>query len=655
MDRVSTQDQQPWTAATVARMLKRLGVQFKGRSALVSHRDAQGDRLDMSYDQLVERALQVAEGMIALGLDAGDRVMILADNRLEWMVTSMAVTFAGAVDVPRGNDATHDEVNYILSHSASRFLVVENSRYLERILRQLDNHYQLDRIILMDADGMTEQQRLDPVITTLAALAEEGRKALQAGSRASETRINQTRPEDNYTIIYTSGTTGRPKGVVLSHANLMSQVSNVPITIKEGWEVLTVLPIWHSYERAFELIALARGVRMTYSSVRSIGADMKELRPQLMVSAPRLWENVYNRIHHTIASSSVVKRGLFKSAYACAFATFTALDILKDQYLELRFVSPPERLLRKAGALVVLVLAYVPYFLLDKLVFRKLRAVIGGRFEFTVSGGGALQPHVDRFFNFIGIKVLEGYGMTESSPVLSVRLLKKLVIGTVGPMWPNTELRIVNPETREVLYPNSALPHEGRGLKGEIHIRGPQVMQGYFRSPEETAKVVRKGWLNTGDLGVFTFNDCLKILGRTKDTVVLLSGENIEPVPIENRISQSELVANCMVVGQDKKYLGLLVVPDVDGFKQLDPSLDSVEKVIASEQARHIMEAYLHESVSAKTGFKAFERIHVWRWIQKPFEVGDEITSTFKVKRHVVTDRYQEVIESMFPEEPRGW
>jgi long-chain acyl-CoA synthetase len=655
MEQVSTQDPQPWTAATVAQMMKRLGVRYKGCSALVSHRDVQGQREDLSYDQLVVRALQVAEGMIGLGLDAGDRVMILADNRLEWMVSSMAVTFAGAVDVPRGNDATHDEVNYILSHSASRFLVVENSRHLERVLRQLDNHDQLDRIILMDAEGMTEQQRLDPVITTLAALADAGKKAIQAGSRAAEDRIAQTRPEDNYTIIYTSGTTGRPKGVVLSHYNLMSQVFNVPITIKQGWEVLTVLPIWHSYERAFELIALARGVRMTYSSVRTIGADMKELRPQLMVSAPRLWENVYNRIHHTIGSSSVVKKVLFKSAYACAFATFTALDILKDQYLELRYVSPAERIGRKVLALVALVFAFVPYFLLDKLVFRKLRAVIGGRFEFTVSGGGALQPHVDRFFNFIGIKVLEGYGMTESSPVLSVRLSHKLVIGTVGPMWPKTELRIVNPDTREVLYPNPELPFEGRGLKGEIHIRGPQVMQGYFRSPEDTAKVVRNGWLNTGDLGVFTFNNCLKILGRTKDTVVLLSGENIEPVPIENRISQSELVANCMVVGQDKKYLGLLVVPDIDGFKLLDPSLDTIEKVVASEKARHMMEAYLHESVSAKTGFKSFERIHVWRWIQKPFEVGDEITSTFKVKRHVVTERYTAVIDSMFPEEHKGW
>ena len=210
---------------------------------------------------------------------------------------------------PVGNDATNDEVNYIISHSASRFLVVENRKHLDRILRNLDDHDSLDRIILMDDSELSEEQRKDKLITSLDALAEMGRNIRKKGAGKSEGRIENTLPEHAYTIIYTSGTTGRPKGVVLTHANMMSQVLHVPIYIQKRWIVLTILPIWHSYERAFELIALARGIEMTYSSVRTIGPDMKEIRPQIMVSAPRLWENVYSRIHHSIRSSSIVKTG----------------------------------------------------------------------------------------------------------------------------------------------------------------------------------------------------------------------------------------------------------------------------------------------------------------------------------------------------------
>lgn len=653
MDEAVTPKMEPWNADTVAHMFKRMGTKYAGLTALISHRNSNDERTSITYDDLMDRATQVAEGLISIGLNPQDRVMVLADNRLEWKLTSISITYAGGVDVPRGNDATNDEINYIISHSASRFLVVENRKHLDRVLRNLDDHDSLDRIILMDDSDLSDEHRQDALITSLNELAAMGREIIEKGEGQSEARIQTTLPEHPYTIIYTSGTTGRPKGVVLTHANVMSQVLLVPIYFECQAEILTILPIWHSYERAIELILLARGLKMTYSSVRTIGADMKEVRPEIMVSAPRLWENVYSRIQHNVRSASVVKRFMFSAAYSCAHVVFSSRFILKDQFLETTYINPLMRLLRKFAAFWGLIVAYLPYRLLDVIVFKKLRAVVGGRFEFTVSGGGALQPHVDRFFNYIGIRVHEGYGMTESSPVLAVRTNENFVIGTVGPMWPDTELRIIDIESKKVLYPNKDLPHEGRGLKGEIHIKGPQIMQGYFRSPEETAKVVKDGWLNTGDLGMYTFNNCLKILGRTKDTVVLLSGENIEPVPIENRISQSELVANCMVVGQDQKYLGLLVVPSVDGFKEQDPELDSIEKIVASKEARSMVDHFIHDSVSTKTGFKSYERIHTWRWIDKPFEVGEEITSTFKLKRHVVSERYADVIESMFPKDPK--
>ncbi|MCG8528087.1 MAG: long-chain fatty acid--CoA ligase [Opitutales bacterium] len=638
----------PGDSKNVAELYLAMASHFGDSTALVGHANANGERDKLSYDQLIHNAKLAAEGLASCGLQVGDRVMILADNRLEWLVTSMAITFAAGVDVPRGNDATHDEVNYILSHSASKFLVVENRTHLERVLKFIDELDALDRIVVMDGAHLTDDQVKDSSIITLEELMEKGKTAVEHGHAVVDGRFEKIKEDDPFTMIYTSGTTGRPKGVVLSHGNIMSQVEAVPVRIVRGWKALSILPIWHSYERTFELIAMARGIEMTYSSISTIGADMKEVKPHIMVSAPRLWENVYARIQHNVRSANIVRRGLFNTAYALAYVQKTALAIFTDQHLELEYISGPKRLMRKIGAAIAIMFSFLPHLIMDKLVFSKLRAVIGGRFVCTVSGGGALPLHIDEFFNYIGIPVLEGYGATETSPVLSVRRREFLVIGTVGPIWPNTDVRIVDPETKSIIYPDVNRPHQGRGIKGEIHVKGPQVMQGYFRSPEETEKVIHGDWFNTGDLGIITFNDCLKILGRTKDTVVLLSGENIEPVPIEHRIAESDLIENCMVVGQDQKYLGLLVVPSVEGFKEKDESLDSVEKIVASQEAKEWVQDWIHDCVSVKTGFKSFERVHSWRWIEKPFDVGDEITATFKLKRHVINKKYATIVESMF-------
>jgi long-chain acyl-CoA synthetase len=648
MDKEVNLHGQPWNASNLAEMFLEMASAFQGMTALNSHSNKDSVRESLTYDELIGRSLAIADGLIEAGLQPGDRVMLLADNRLEWLVSSMSITFSGAIDVPRGNDATSDEINYILSHSASCFLIVENQFHLDRVFRILDDPDGPDRIVVMDSSDLTPEELDNPNITTLDELYERGMKIRSSGKSKVKSRIGAIKPVDPYTMIYTSGTTGRPKGVVLSHANMMSQVLNVPIQIKPGWKVLSILPVWHSYERVFEMLAIARGIEMTYSSVKTIGADMKTVRPHIMVSAPRLWENVYSRVYHNIRSSGILKRALFKMAYGFAFVFRLAAAIFTDQYLELRYVGLFERFIRKAVALVAMAISFLPFWVLDKLVFRKLRDVIGGRFVCTVSGGGALPMHIDRFFSCIGVRVLEGYGMTESCPVLSVRRFEKLVIGTVGPIYPGTEVRIIDLDTEDILYPNPGKPHSGRGLKGEIHVKGPQVMEGYFRSPEETAKVIHDGWLNTGDLGMITFNDCLKILGRTKDTIVLLSGENIEPVPIENRIRSSELVENCMVVGQDQKYLGLLVVPSTEGFLEHDASLNTMDRILKSKEAKAMMNEHIHEAISRKTGFKAYERIHSWRWIEKSFVVGDEVTSTFKIKRHVVGRKYKPIIESMF-------
>jgi long-chain acyl-CoA synthetase len=290
----------------------------------------------------------------------------------------------------------------------------------------------------------------------------------------------------------------------------------------------------------------------------------------------------------------------------------------------------------------------VPAVLLDGLVLKKMRAIVGGEFRGTISGGGALQPHVDEFFNFIGIPVLEGYGMTETSPVLAVRTWDNLVIGTVGPVYPATDVRIVDLADGRILYPDPTSRNSGRGLRGEIHVKGTQVMRGYYKDPESTAKVLRDGWMNTGDIGMVTFNDCIKILGRSKETIVLLNGENIEPVPIEGRLAESPYVDQCMVVGQDRKMLGALIVPSLENLRQAGLNFEKLGDVASSKAAHELLEQEIKRLVSQANGFKAFERVSVFRFVPKAFEVGDEMTRTFKLKRHVIDARYAVLIDEMY-------
>ncbi|MFM8657927.1 MAG: AMP-dependent synthetase/ligase, partial [Chthoniobacterales bacterium] len=450
-----------------------------------------------------------------------------------------------------------------------------------------------------------------------------------------------------FTLIYTSGTTGTPKGVMLTHDNMMSQVRYLPFHLDPGDRVLSILPVWHSYERVFEMVSVSRGACTYYTSIRSIADDLRKARPTWMASAPRLWEGLYNKILQNVAAQLPVKRGLFRAAYHCSRAFQRAHFFLTGRLIDVKGRSWFESLALAVKSIVQMAIFYMTYKILDALVLKKLRGVVGGEFKGTVSGGGALPPHVDEFFNYIGIPVLEGYGMTETSPVLAVRTWRKLVIGTVGPFWPHTEIRIVDPSDGKVIYPSGALGTGGRGIKGEIHAKGPQVMKGYYKNPEATEKVLKDGWMNTGDLGMVTFNDCLKILGRSKETIVLLNGENVEPVPIEAQLLESRFVEQCMVVGQDEKHLGALIVPSIEALKGQGFSFATLAEAEGDPRVTEIINAEIKRLVSRETGFKPFEFVLGWRFVPKAFEVGDELTATFKHRRHIITDKYSGLIDAI--------
>jgi long-chain acyl-CoA synthetase len=259
-----------------------------------------------------------------------------------------------------------------------------------------------------------------------------------------------------------------------------------------------------------------------------------------------------------------------------------------------------------------------------------------------------LPPYVDGFFNDIGIPVLEGYGLTESCPVLAVRTWDRLVIGTVGPVFPETEIRIVHPDSGSVLYPDPTRSDRGRGRRGEIQARGPQIMRGYYKDPAGTGRVLRDGWLSTGDLGVMTFNDCLRIVGRCKETIVLRGGENVEPLPIESRLLESPLIDQCMVVGQDQKHLGVLIVPSLAGFSSKGILARDLASLRSHPDVSPLIRGEIHRLVGAAQGFKTFERIPVFVLLEQPFAVGEGLTATFKLKRHWIAERYEGEISALF-------
>ncbi|MDX2226043.1 MAG: AMP-binding protein [Verrucomicrobiae bacterium] len=636
-------------AQNLAEMYTQAAARF-GELPAFATRKKGGEWDKISYEELYEQGVCLATAlMVRGGVQARDHVGILADNRREWIIADYGILLCGAADVPRGTDVTDGDITYIIPHADVKVLFVENVSMLKRVTALIDQLPLVRVLIVMDPAA-----EVSGGVLKMQDLIAEGRALRGAGDREVEERVAAIRPDDLFTLIYTSGTTGTPKGVQLTHANMISQVRNLPFALTPQDRLISILPIWHSYERVFEMVAICFGACTYYTSLRGIAEDLKRVRPTMMPSAPRLWEHLYLKIFNSVKSGPALNQFLFHTAYFCSRMVQGSWYFLTCRKIDLTGRPLPLSLVLGLGHALRALVFLIPYLILDALVLRKLRGVVGGCLRGTISGGGALQPHVDEFFNYIGIPVLEGYGMTETAPVLAVRSWKRLIIGTVGPIFPQTEIRIVDLNTGEILYPNASKAGGGRGLKGEIHAKGPQVMKGYYKNPEATAKVLKDGWMNTGDIGMVTFNDCLKIMGRSKDTIVLLSGENIEPIPIEARICQSPLVDQCMVVGQDQKQLGVLVVPSVEGYAQHGIQAATAAELAQNAAALPLMAAEIKRLVNTASGFKSFEVVTDFRLVPKAFEVGDEMTSTFKLKRHIITAKYQPLIDEMYKDTGRN-
>ncbi len=598
----------------------------------------------VTFRDLYEEGRALSAGLIEIGVEAREHVGLFSDNRYEWMLADYGIQLSGAVNTPRGADVTDDELIYIINHAGIRVAFVENDALQKKIKRLWPELPELQEVILMSPNS-------EPLegFRALREVMAIGALQLEKGDNRVDERMKGIRPDDLFTLIYTSGTTGKPKGVMLTHSNMMSQMSVIPIELACTDRVLSILPIWHIFERVFEVYTISCGACNYYTSIRTLGEDLQNVEPTFMGSAPRLWESLHQRILDNVRAAHPVRRALFHIAYFLGHYYQESIFYITDNDLQLKSESRIKRTIFKVGHLIRLLILVPWYGFFNAAVLESVRKSAGGSIKATVSGGGALPIEIDKFFNYIGIPVLEGYGMTETCPVIAVRTEDKLVNGTVGPLVPDTEVRIVDLESEEILFPNSKYPHEGRGMRGEIWVRGPQVMKGYYREPEITKTVLREGgWLRTGDLGMMTFNDSLKILGRSKSTIVLSNGENLEPEPIEMQLRQSRYIEQCMVVGQDQKYVGALIVPKLDAFVEDGVKAENLQDLAENDKANRIIRDEIRQMMVRTGGFKRFEQVREFRLLSKTFKVGDEVTNLFKLKRHVIEKKYEQTIKEMF-------
>ncbi len=632
---------------TVPQRFLRVVERYPDQNAVLS-RGAGGPFQPTTERQLLAEVATLAAGLARHEVARGDHVGLICDTRKEWLLLDLALLGLGAVDVPRGSDSTGDELAYILGHADCKLTCVEDAAQLAKLagikdrLPQLHTAFVLDPTDL-DGDAAAAAASRGLRVVTIDDLRQAGEASEQPEARF-RAAVAAGSGDDVATVIYTSGTTGEPKGVMLTHANFMYQIDAMPHSLPIGTDdtLLSVLPVWHSYERIIEYVGLCAGATIAYSKpLRDVMlADLVEANPTYFPTVPRIWEAVRAGVYRNVEAEGGVKAALFKFFIAVGALHGKMKMLLLGQLP--RFTRRPRVLDMLAAILPLLLLT--PFQLLGTvLVFKKITARLGKRFKAGVSGAGALPGYVDEFFAAAGIVVLEGYGLTEAAPVVSVRTLRRPVTGTVGPPLAGTEVKIVK-ENGEQAAP---------GERGVIHVRGPQIMRGYYKRVDDTATVISgEGWLDTGDIGTLTVDGQIRITGRAKDTVVLLGGENVEPEPIEELVRQSDYVEHVMVVGQDQRFLGALIVPNADhlaafaaeqGLPRDDPAA-----LLATDAVRNLIQGEVQSRVNAKNGFKSFERIARIALIQQPFEVGRELTHTLKMRRHVISDQYASRIAELF-------
>jgi len=558
---------------------------------------------------LFDRVTHVALGLYDLGIRKGDRIAILAESGPLWSITDYAILSNGAVNVPIYPTQPPHQVEYILRESDPKFLFVSGARQLKRIDEVLKKLPAL-RIIPFQPVSNGEN------IISFSSVEEAGARVAAEQPQLFEAVSSDVLPSDLASIIYTSGTTGEPKGAMLTHSNVTfnAVASGQFLNIESGGVMLSFLPLSHIFERMVLYLCLYRGVQINYAvGIETVAADMHEVHPTLMSTVPRLLEKIYARMQKNAADGGTLKKRLFEWSLGVArrCAKLTAQGQLLPPLLQLQCEIAGD------------------------LVFAKLREAVGGRIQRMVSGGAALPSEIALVFTGAGIPVLQGYGLTETSPVIAVNTLDHNRIGSVGRPLPGLEVKIAE--------------------DGEILTRGPHVFQGYFNKPEETAAAFTDEpagdcWFKTGDIGHFDADGFLFITDRKKDLIKTSGGKYVAPQMIEGMINQSEFVEQAVIVGDKRKYVSALIVPDFDRLRswakeQSIPTNDRNE-LIADRRVVDLLKTEVNRLTRDLADYEKVKRIGL---LAEEFSInGGELTPTLKVKRRVVEEKYGSVIESLY-------
>lgn len=632
---------------TLPRMLREVSQKYPDIPAQMTRISKEGDFETVTYKELYDNSQAFAGGLLALGTVRGEKVGLISDNRKEWEQADMGIMTIGACDVPRGCDASEKDLKNILSFTEVKTCIVENEFQIRKILNVKDEIPTLKRFIIFEEPTENEvklckEAKID--LLRFYDVVEDGKKYNEKNPGKVEAEIEVGQWDDIAAIIFTSGTTGVPKGVTLSHGNFITQLDELQerIYLKPAERAICVLPVWHVFQRLVEYVIISQAAVLCYS--KPIGSillpDMLALNPTLLPAVPRVFEAVYEGITKKMRRTGGIVEALFNFFTAIAIChSWMDRKMFRKNFMTHNEFTPGYWLL-----FIIPWLLLYPWKLLGNvLVFKKVKAMLGTNFRAGVAGGGAYPKAIDQFFWALGINVVEGYGMTETAPVVAVRPVDAPIFGGIGTPIRGVSARIVDMEGN-VLKP---------GNKGVLQIKGGTVMKGYYKRPELTEKAISPdGWLDTGDLAIESIHGELKILGRVKDTIVLTGGENIEPLPLEAKMQESRFIQTAVVVGQDQRNLGALILPNQEELElwanENNISFKDFEDLVKKPEAYKLIEDEIKELINAKNGFRMFEKIVKFAFLTKPFEVGKELSAKQEIMRYKLTEIYEKEIKGIF-------
>jgi len=624
-----------------------------------------------SYGQLDLIVKELGTGLIDVGVEEGSHVALISENRIEWLVSNLAIMGARAVVLPRGSTADAQDLEHIINHSDSTTVIVEDESTLAKI--ESFEAPKVERFIVID-----ERYRGNREILKLSEVIDLGRKKLIEGDKRFAERSERITADDILTIIYTSGQSGTPKGVVLTHGNIMHNLRIVPglVELTSDDRILSIMPPWHALEMIVEYSAITNGTSLYYTQLRSgkpVPSIMREnlriVKPTFLVAVPQIFASVYDSFYRKLRDAEKEQPGTreqFEKFYRKLALPYALAKARRRRELPL-FSTPgmKDRILStmKSEPIVQLVEKNLPmvvdghlrrmghlYKEGDAKAFSLLREALGGELRAAISGGAAMPEEIENLLLAAGITVFQAYGLTETSPVVTLRHFDRNALYTIGRPIPDTEARIIDPESinyrRIGMYEDldiSQAKDVGSGEDGFILVKGEQVFREYYKDEKATRRVkTDDGWFNTGDIGRMTIYGDLQFVDREGDFIKTLSGEKIPSLPIEQALERSPYISQAMIVGQARPMVGALIVPDLDYFEE-EGFVNAFETIQANPEALNIIREELSARVNISTGFRSFEMIG-------PFTLLPELpmTQTLKVKKREAKRLRAEQIEEMY-------